>query len=326
MPTLAYNKMMQGKPAFGVSAEEPSHNAMGIEGLVVAIPAYNEEVAIGSIVLGARKYAEKVVVIDDGSKDRTAEIAMLAGAEVITHPVNMGKGKGIKDAFRYARDNNAEILVLIDGDGQHDPGEIPSLIEPILSGEADVVNGSRFIVPNGNHVPAYRRVGQEVLTMVTNVGCRRKLTDSQNGYRAFARNAFTCFSFEHTGMAIESEMLIDASYADLRIKEVQIDVRYDVAGSTYNPVFHGLSVLTTTARIIAKRRPLLIFGSSGIVLLALGVIGIFLEVNALEFSRSIAIIYATAGMSCITLGTLCLFSALILTYIGDLKEILLQHT
>jgi len=98
--------------------------------VMVAIPAYNEEVAIGSIVLRSRKYADKVVVVDDGSVDKTAEIARMAGAEVISHKINEGKGAAIRDAFEYAKKTNTDILVLIDGDGQHNPDEIPLLLSP----------------------------------------------------------------------------------------------------------------------------------------------------------------------------------------------------
>jgi len=118
--------------------------------VVVAIPAFNEEIAIGSVVLRSLKYADKVIVVNDGSKDRTAEIAKMAGADVIEHTTNGGKGAAIKDAFDYAKFVNADILVLIDGDGQHNPDEIPVLLAPILKGEADFVNGSRFINGNGH--------------------------------------------------------------------------------------------------------------------------------------------------------------------------------
>jgi glycosyltransferase involved in cell wall biosynthesis len=125
-------------------------------GIIVAIPCLNEEVAIGSVVLRAKKYADSVVVIDDGSNDSTAEIAKLAGAHVIKHENNQGKGAAIRDAFDYAKLHGAEILVLIDGDRQHNTDDIPGLVMPILSGEADMVNGSRFLVKNGHRVPAYR--------------------------------------------------------------------------------------------------------------------------------------------------------------------------
>ncbi len=113
--------------------------------VIVAIPAFNEEIAIGSVVLRSKKYADEVIVIDDGSKDQTAEIATMAGAKVLPHLNNGGKGAAIKDAFAYAKKANADVLILIDGDGQHNPDEIPVLLAPIFKGDADIVNGSRFL-------------------------------------------------------------------------------------------------------------------------------------------------------------------------------------
>ncbi len=277
--------------------------------ILVVIPCYNEEVSIGSVVLRSLKYADHVVVVDDGSQDKTADIARLAGAEIIRHEVNQGKGVGIKSAFEYAKNANVDILVLIDGDGQHNPDEIPQLIEPILKLEADMVNGSRFLVKNSHKVPMYRQLGQSVLTLVTNAGSGQKITDSQNGFRAFAKKTFDCFSFKENGMGIESEMLIDASNANLRINEVQIDVRYDVAGSTFNPVVHGFSVLGSVLKSIFKRRPVLAYGLPGLVLLLAGVVMLSL---AMTQAGNVAIGYATLIMLCITTGVLCIFTLLTL--------------
>ncbi len=221
--------------------------------VIVAIPAYNEEIAIGSVVLRTLKYADEVVVVDDGSGDHTAEVARLAGARVLTHEKNRGKGAGIRDAFAYAKDNGADILVLMDGDGQHDPDEIPRLIEPILDRATDIVNGSRH--KGKNNAPAYRRLGQHILNGVTNAGTGQKLSDTQSGFRAFARRTFGCFSFRQNGMGIESEMLMDAAEAGARIGEVPVNVRYDVEGSTYNPVVHGVSVLCSLAGELLRRLP-----------------------------------------------------------------------
>lgn len=224
--------------------------------VLIAIPAYNEEIAIGSLVLRSFKYAGRVLVVDDGSGDLTAETALLAGAKVLTHAVNQGKGRSIKDAFEYARKTGADILVLMDGDGQHAPEDIPALLEPILKGEADLVNGSKFVpgVKKASKIPVYRRIGQEALTLATNAGTGQKITDTQNGFRAFGKNTYDAFSFGQSGMAIESEMLIEAGKSGLRIKEVPINVRYDVDGSTFNPVVHGLSVLFIVLGLLFQKR------------------------------------------------------------------------
>src|SRR5947199_6919724 len=112
--------------------------------ILVAIPAFNEGPTIGSVVLKARQFASEVVVVDDGSSDDTAKTAAIAGAHVIQHTRNLGKGLAIRSAWLYARDHTPEIFVLLDGDHQHDPKDIPRLVEPILEGVADVVLGVRW--------------------------------------------------------------------------------------------------------------------------------------------------------------------------------------
>ncbi|HEY3422904.1 MAG TPA: glycosyltransferase family 2 protein [Methanocellaceae archaeon] len=287
--------------------------------ILVGIPAFNEEVAIGSMVLRARKYADKVIVIDDGSMDKTADVAMTAGAHVVPRRNNSGKGAAIKDAFEYAKKVKADILVLIDGDGQHNPDEIPLLLAPIIKGEADIVNGSRFLNNNKNNVPAYRRVGQEVLTFATNFGTKTHITDTQNGFRAFSRKTFECFSFKQNGMAIESEMLMDAARAKMRISEVPIDVRYDVAGSTYNPVVHGLSVLGRVISLVSQSRPLIFFCVPGAILLTIGLAAAFLTFDEFNITRNISVSYAMITSSCVILGITSMFTGFILNAIQGIK-------
>jgi glycosyltransferase involved in cell wall biosynthesis len=288
--------------------------------VIVAIPAYNEEVAIGSVVLRSLKYADKVIVVNDGSKDRTAEIAKMAGADVIEHTTNSGKGAAVKDAFDYAKFVNADILVLIDGDGQHNPDELPVLLAPILEGEADLVNGSRFVNGNGHNVPKYRRLGQEVLTIATNTGTKLNITDTQNGFRAFSKKTFDCFSFHQKGMAIESEMLMDAANSEMRIKEVPINVKYDVAkASTYNPIKHGFNVLGHVISLVSQRRPLLFFCVPGALLLIIGIATAFMTFDIFNNTRNISILYAVITAMSVTIGTFSVFTGFILNAIRYIK-------
>jgi glycosyltransferase involved in cell wall biosynthesis len=248
-----------------------SHN------ITVILPAYNEEVSIGSVVLLTRRYADRVIVVDDGSSDRTAEVAANAGAEVVVHSPNKGKGMAFKTGFGAAE--GADIIVTMDSDGQHNPADIPKLVAPILKGEADMVNGSRYLNGHATDTPAYRRLGQTILDKVTIMNSGIRITDSQSGFRAFAASTKDIFRFNAQGMAIESEMLADAGRFGLRIKEVEIDVRYDVDGSTENPVRHGLGVLLKVCKDIEFNRPLCCFTLPGFVL---GICGLYLGLSFLQ--------------------------------------------
>lgn len=225
--------------------------------------------SIGSVVLRTKCYADRVIVVDDGSSDRTAEVAELAGAEVVRHLKNMGKGVALRTGFESL--NGADVIVTIDTDGQHDPSDIPRLVEPILKGEADIVNGSRYINGNKKDTPLYRRLGQVVLDNVTNLDSGLNLTDTQSGFRAFAARTKDIFRFRQSGLAIESEMLADAAEAGMRIKEVEIGVRYDVDGSSENPIAHGVRVLVKVLQDMEYKRPLYYFTVPGIIASAIGI-------------------------------------------------------
>lgn len=125
--------------------------------IVAALPAYNEEVKIGSVVLKTLKHVDKVIVVDDASSDATGEIARLAGAFVIRHEKNEGYGGALKTCFEEARKLDANAMVILDADGQHDPRDIPVILEPIISSKADIVIGSMFIRKNQNKIPKYRK-------------------------------------------------------------------------------------------------------------------------------------------------------------------------
>ena len=249
------------------------------QNITVILPAYNEEVSIGSIVLLTRFYADNVIVVDDGSSDRTAEVARKAGAEVIIHEVNQGKGGALKTGFTAADDFGADIIVTMDSDGQHNPADIPKLVAPIIEGDADMVNGSRYLNGLDKNTPVYRRVGQTILDRVTNLNSGLTITDSQSGFRAFAASTKDIFRFNAQGMAIESEMLADAGKSGLRIKEVEIGVRYDVNCSTLSPIKHGFGVFVMVLKDIEFNKPLYYLTVPG---LSLGVGGLYMGALFLE--------------------------------------------
>jgi glycosyltransferase involved in cell wall biosynthesis len=240
--------------------------------VMVGIPCYNEEIAIGSLVARASQYADRVVVLDDGSTDKTAEVARLVGADVLVHSANCGKGVALRDLFKYAARCGVDILVILDGDGQHNPDDIPKLVQPLMLDESDVVNGSRYLSGDHGETPRYRRFGQVVLDKITRLGFSRdvNVTDTQSGFRAFSMKAAHTFKFSTGQLAIDSEMLMDAAKAGLRIKEVDISVRYDVGHSSAHPVAHGIQVLAGVLRNIEFKRPLVVFTVPGLVLIFIG--------------------------------------------------------
>jgi glycosyltransferase involved in cell wall biosynthesis len=193
--------------------------------VVACIPAYNEENSVERVVIGTRRHIDEILVVDDGSKDHTGLIARRLGAPVIHHDKNLGKGVAIRDGLGWAKDNNIDILVALDADGQHDPDDIPELIGPLQAGEADIAIGSRI---KGRRGPA----SMDRITLASNrvVSCMLSLryggnfTDLQSGYRAFNRNAIeTLFSrLRSTRFEIELEVFSKAKSYGLTIKEVPV--------------------------------------------------------------------------------------------------------
>ncbi len=238
--------------------------------IIAGIPCFNEERFIGSVVAKTRKYADEVIVIDDGSTDESAEIAETAGAVVYRHEQNQGYGAAIRSILERGADHDAGILVIIDGDGQHDPKEISLLTQPIIDGQADIVVGSRFLEKE-NHAPFYRRVGQRALTAATNLGSGHKLTDSQSGCRAYSSEALSKLNLTESGMAISSEIQFAIKESGLRVCEVPIDVSYE-GESKRNPVGHGMNVLTRVLVLFILRQPLLLFGIPSIICLIIALI------------------------------------------------------
>lgn len=290
--------------------------------ITVVIPAFNEEKTIAQIVEGARAYADDVLVVDDGSWDLTALRAISAGAKVIRIPKNGGKGVALAIGLTTAALNGSNVVVCLDADGQHDPHDIPRIVKPIVDGNADMVIGSRFLDSQGKSlIPSYRRIGQSVLTVVTNLGNTIKITDSQSGYRAFKKDVLEDFDYSVEGMGIESNMVRSAAKRGLAIQEIPIVVKYDgLDTSTFRPGSHGMNVLGSVLKSIRTEHPLLYFGVGGMVMTVVGVtLGLYsiqqyIEIRALPFGPSLIAVMIT------TLGILFVLVGLILNAISDLME------
>lgn len=272
---------------------------------VALIPAYNEQRFIGSIVLAARDYVDQVVVVDDGSSDHTAEIALRAGAMVVQHQVNQGKAAAVNTGFTFIRQFAPAAVVLLDGDGQHCADDIPQVLAPISADAADVVIGSRFLAIKSD-IPVYRQIGQHGLTLVTNLVSGVPVSDSQSGFRAFSLRALTELEFGQHGFSIESEMQFLARDHQLRVVEVPIKVVY-AEPAKRNPVRHGMQVLNGILQLVGQIRPLLFFGLSGLLLFALGATLGLSIIDIYARTRTLAIGYSLITVMLCVIGMLMFF-------------------
>ena len=285
---------------------------------IAAIPAYDEEKYIGTIVLKARQYVDEVIVVDDGSTDNTSSVASLAGATVIRHDKNMGKGAAIQSILAEARKKNPDILILLDADFQHDPNEIPILIKPIISDGFDLAIGSRE--QQRGKIPRYRRIGQRVLSYFSRILSKEKVIDSECGYRALSPRAIAELKLRQKGFAIETEMIAAATEKGLKITEVPISAIYTKDSSTLNPLSHGMGVLTWILAMISQRRPLLFFGIPGVVLVAAG---LYLGMWVLDVAQGGGGVPAGRAMISILLvlaGVFSTFTGIILNAISQLRD------
>jgi len=284
--------------------------------VLAGIAAYNESSYIGSIVLQARQYVDEVIVIDDGSTDNTANIAELAGATVIRHAENRGKGTAIQSILAEAKKRNPDVLVLLDADSQHDPNEIPVLIKPISEG-FDLVIGSREA--QKDKTPRYRRIGQKVIFRSSRLASQANISDSESGFRALSPKAINELELKATGFAIESEMITRAADKNLKITEVPISNIYTKDGSTLHPIRHGIDVLSRIIVMISQRRPLFFFGLAGSVLLVVGLIVGIRVINIAATTGDLAIGSVVLTTLFIIAGMLSIFTGIILNALGRRK-------
>jgi glycosyltransferase involved in cell wall biosynthesis len=298
--------------------------ANGVNGhkIIVVIPAYNEERFIGSVVLSAHKYADKVVVVDDGSSDATADIARAAGAIVVRHEQNLGKGVALNTGFRKARELYPEAVVTIDADGQHLPDQTMDVVTPVLEHQADIVVGSRYLEQK-SQVPGHRILGHLLFNMISNKISGISLTDSQSGFRAFSQRALRSITFRSNGFSAESEMQFLAREHDLKMIEVPITILY--RDKPKRPVLaHGLQVLNGMLRLIGQYRPLLFFGLPGMLILLIGIGWGAWVVEIYRTQQTLAVGYALISVLLTILGNLTLFTGIILHTVRGLLLALIR--
>jgi glycosyltransferase involved in cell wall biosynthesis len=288
--------------------------------VVVAIPALNEEFAIAKVVVRSKPYADTVLVVDDGSVDDTGLIAQSLGAVVLKHERNLGKGAAIRDCFEWAKRNNADVLVTLDGDGQHDPCHIPVLLKVLETDGADIVIGSRSSRPQ--NMSRFRWLGTRALNRATQVKVGDRVADSQSGYRAYSRRAIETLVAAEFGMGVDSEMVIRAQQAGMRIFEAPVEMSYDgPKTSNQNPTMHALGVMFSVIKFVSIRHPLLFYGGFAFLFFANSMIFAFMTLDYYQkFGRvvtNLALISIASGL----LAFLALFTGIILfTLITVIRE------
>jgi len=239
---------------------------------LVLIPCFNEEMTIGSIVLKTKRYVDTVLVVDDGSGDSTAQIAKEAGAVVLSHSRNKGKSAAIKTGFTYAMQNGFDYIITLDGDGQHNPAEIPMMLSEMQNNGHDIVVGTRF--GPSTEMPGWRKIGKRVLDYATSAGTGGRLTDSQSGFRGFNKKAIQYLTpkLDGQGFSVESEQLIKAHELGLHVGDARVACKYNgLETSTKGPTSHGVSVLTYVLQIVAEKHPLLFISLPGFVSVLIGI-------------------------------------------------------
>ena len=201
---------------------------------IAIVPAMNEEKTIGRVIEEIRAFDPgfDIVVVDDGSVDRTATIAERYGVLVLRLPFNLGIGGAVQTGYQYARDNGFELAVQVDGDGQHDPTEIARLVQPILEGRADMVVGTRFAEGGGYRGTPLRRVGIRLFAAVVSLMVRQRVTDTTSGFRAVNRMGIRLFAADYPHDYPEVEATVLLARHKLTMIEVPVVMRIRETGQS----------------------------------------------------------------------------------------------
>ena len=306
----------KGKPSQRVRLNKSMKSTVeGVSGsprVVACIPAFNEEKYIGPVVLRASEYVDLVIVCDDGSSDLTGAIAEGLGAVVVRHERNMGYGAALQSLFKEARRLGADVVVTLDADGQHDPGDISRLVGLLLdAGDVDIVIGSRFVGGGGSEAPGWRENGIRLITgLVSNDGL--SVTDAQSGFRVYSRRALDVLTLVEQGMGVSTEILLKAGERGLRVAEAPINIRYDEGSSTHNPVVHGLDVVLSTVKYLSIRRPLLFYGVPGFIALCVAAVFWGITLRMFAMTRTISTNVALVALGGTIVGLMLMTTGIIL--------------
>jgi glycosyltransferase involved in cell wall biosynthesis len=244
------------------SAQSPPAAGSGTGKIVIVMPAYNAARTIEDTFRAIPEgYYDEIVVVDDHSGDGTSEKAQALNLKVIRHPHNVGYGGNQKTCYMEALRSGASIVVMLHPDGQYDPSIIPEMIAPIREGRADMVLGSRMLVPGGakrGGMPLWKRIANRFLTTAENLAMGRRFAECHTGYRAYSRRFLETVPFlrNSNGFVFDTEVIFQAVHFDLRVAEVPVESRYFEDASSVGfrqGVVYGLGTLWTAGRFLLHR-------------------------------------------------------------------------
>jgi glycosyltransferase involved in cell wall biosynthesis len=210
------------------------------------VPAFNEEASVGRVIDELRAFDPgfDIVVVDDGSTDRTAGVAADRGAHVIRLPFNLGIGGAVQTGYRFAFEQGFDLAVQVDGDGQHDPAQLPKILGPVLNGDADMVVGSRFAGGGAYRSTAARRVGIRIFASVVSAVVRQRVTDTTSGFRAVNRKGIALFAADYPHDYPEVEATVMCVKHKLRLTEVPVEMRERSGGRSSITALRSIYYMT----------------------------------------------------------------------------------
>jgi len=230
--------------------------------VLVIIPAYDEEKNIGRVIKEVRESVldADVVVIDDGSRDGTAKVAREEGAKVLSHCVNLGPGAATQTGYRYALMHSYELIVQLDGDGQHDPTSIKDLLNTLENGSYDMVIGSRFLGNQGYKPPLIRKIGMSFFATLTSLIVRQKITDSTSGFRVLNGKVVDFLAnIDYPSDYQDADVISLTHFAGFRIKEIPVLMHEDPSGKSllggFRFIYYGFKVLLSVIVTLSREKP-----------------------------------------------------------------------
>jgi len=261
-PATAKTELKESAPGAAQAKSPPTNRAPRLWAIAV-IPCYNEELNVAALIDEIRRSQPSLdlLFIDDGSTDRSAEIARSKGARVLSHPFNMGYGVALQTGYEFALGRGYEMVIQLDGDGQHDPSFIEALRAPVDRGEVELTVGSRFLEGHGYVPPFVRRAGMVIFGGIASIITKRRVTDPTSGFQCLSRPAFRYFTGEHFPFDYpDADVLILLHRARFRACEVPVNMRDNPQGrsmhSGLRPIYYVFKMFLSIIMTLLREAPI----------------------------------------------------------------------